>query len=462
MGNFRFFIMSACLALGMSLQFSPVTERPTLIGPASAQETIGVDYFYDQLGPYGQWVWHPRFGYVWLPDNVSEDWRPYTVGHWIYTDDYGWYWQSEEPFAWAVYHYGRWGYDPDYGWFWVPGDTWAPAWVQWRYSDQYVGWAPVGPAAAGYAYGPPVSYDPPVAEAWVFVEPRYVAAPDIYRYCVPIPRLNVVFLNATTVYHPEFRGGVVFNMGIPRETVVKITNRPIVVEKIVRVQNQTNIYEKGGGGVKVFAPPVAKGKPQGMPKHFVDSPSEFKPKAKLTATVEGAPPKGLGPTVATIKPITSEVRPEEFKKHVIIGATSAPGAASTGRAPTSPSVSGQGEAETETGLEGKKKKHAGPGPGFPGGPGSPGGANAPVGQGQASGPGKNKKNLAPGAGGPMGPVGSNGPGSGENGPGGPGKKPRPGAAYPGGNLDKQAGNAPGKHAKPDCAKTPELPACKGH
>ena len=127
----------------------PAADRLGFGGSAAAQESIDIDTFYDELAPYGQWVWHPRYGYVWLPETVSDNWRPYTVGRWTYTDEYGWYWDSNEPFAWAVYHYGRWGYDPDYGWFWVPGDTWAPAWVQWRYSDDYVGWAPIGPGRAG-------------------------------------------------------------------------------------------------------------------------------------------------------------------------------------------------------------------------------------------------------------------------------------------------------------------------
>ena len=115
-------------------------------------------------------------------ETVSDNWRPYTVGRWTSTDEYGWYWDSYEPFAWAVYHYGRWGYDPDYGWFWVPGDTWAPAWVQWRYSDEYVGWAPIGPGRPGYAYGVPVNYDPPIAESWVFVQPRYMTSRAISHY----------------------------------------------------------------------------------------------------------------------------------------------------------------------------------------------------------------------------------------------------------------------------------------
>jgi hypothetical protein len=94
---------------------------------------------------------------LWL--SVPENWRPFTVGHWIYTDEYGWYWDLPEPFAWALYHYGRWGFDPAYGWYWVPGDTWAPAWVQWRYGTDYVGWAPLEPHSyRGYAYGGPAAY----------------------------------------------------------------------------------------------------------------------------------------------------------------------------------------------------------------------------------------------------------------------------------------------------------------
>ena len=156
----------------------PGAERLGVGGTAAAQETIDIDTFYDELAPYGEWVWHPRYGYVWLPEDVSPRWRPYTVGHWVSTDEYGWYWDSQEPFAWAVYHYGRWGYDQDYGWFWVPGDTWAPAWVQWRYSDDYVGWAPIGPGPRGYAYGVPVSYEPPIAEV---VGVRTAALHDLSR-----------------------------------------------------------------------------------------------------------------------------------------------------------------------------------------------------------------------------------------------------------------------------------------
>lgn len=100
--------------------------------------------FYDPLSSYGSWVSVGSYGRCWHPSEVARDWRPYTVGHWEWTD-VGWYWVSDEPWAWACYHYGSWVFDPSYGWIWVPGTEWAPAWVNWRESDDYIGWAPCGP-----------------------------------------------------------------------------------------------------------------------------------------------------------------------------------------------------------------------------------------------------------------------------------------------------------------------------
>ena len=313
------FVAVTALAAALSVPRLP-GGISNLGGPAAAQQSIDVDYFYDALDAYGEWVWHPRFGYVWLPGNVRESWRPYTVGHWVYTDEYGWYWDSYEPFAWAVYHYGRWGYDPDYGWFWVPGDTWAPAWVNWRYSDNYTGWAPIGPGSGGYAYGAPVDYDPPVAESWVFVQPRYMTSRTIYHYALPVADLNIAFIGATNVYRPVYRTGVVFNFGVPRERVVKVVNRPIVVKKIVKITNITNktvIYKNGkrqGNGINVFAPNMAKGaQPRKDPRRFASSPAQIKKKTQLKTTLKGDAPKGAGKSAAKVVPISREVGPDGFK-----------------------------------------------------------------------------------------------------------------------------------------------------
>lgn len=103
--------------------------------------------FYQPLTPYGSWINFSTYGRCWHPTGVAADWRPYSNGSWEWTDA-GWYWQSDEPFAWACYHYGSWYYDTGYGWVWIPGTDWAPAWVDWRYGDNYIGWAPCGPGRA--------------------------------------------------------------------------------------------------------------------------------------------------------------------------------------------------------------------------------------------------------------------------------------------------------------------------
>jgi hypothetical protein len=122
--------------------------------PAQPQEASGLapdvtyQQFYDYLEPYGSWIQMAGYGYVWQPGATVRDnhWRPYTLGRWAYTDD-GWTWISDEPFGWVTYHYGRWMLTHTEGWVWVPGDQWAPAWVAWRYGNDFVGWAPLPPEA---------------------------------------------------------------------------------------------------------------------------------------------------------------------------------------------------------------------------------------------------------------------------------------------------------------------------
>jgi hypothetical protein len=282
-------------------------------GSASAQETVDVSYFYDELADYGPWVWHPRFGYVWLPQDVSDDWRPYSVGQWFYTNEHGWYWHSDEPFAWAVYHYGRWGYDPDYGWFWVPGDVWAPAWVTWRYSDRYAGWAPIAPHRPGYAYGVPAVYEPTVAEAWVFVEPEYLVVEDVYEYAVPVEEIDVVFLQTTTIYHPELHGNVIYNAGIPYGHLEGILNRPVPTYRVVEVQerNAARAWSRGDKELPIFAPRLNKAAPHRPPRQFAQTPFEANPKAKIKSAVRKTA-KGMGPSVSRLEPIAKKVGPSRF------------------------------------------------------------------------------------------------------------------------------------------------------
>ncbi len=103
--------------------------------------------FYRPLAAYGQWIEVDPGVVVWRPVHVRPGWRPYMEGRWVWSD-YGWYWVSSEPFGWATFHYGRWYYDDYYGWVWMPDDVWGPAWVEWRYNDSYIGWAPLPPYAS--------------------------------------------------------------------------------------------------------------------------------------------------------------------------------------------------------------------------------------------------------------------------------------------------------------------------
>ena len=146
----------AALALTLALVLGP-----GFTGTAGAASE-DVAMFYDDLSQYGQWVEDGKYGPVWRPNQVAEDWRPYTNGRWVPTDD-GNVFESEEPWGWATYHYGNWMPTEANGWVWVPGRTWYPSTVEWRTSPEsepvdtsYVGWAPTPPPN----YVPPPDYAP--------------------------------------------------------------------------------------------------------------------------------------------------------------------------------------------------------------------------------------------------------------------------------------------------------------
>lgn len=123
--------------------------------------------FHVSLQPYGHWITIHGGYTVWKPVFLPKGWRPYTEGTWIWTT-WGWYWYSDEPFAWIVYHYGRWYFDPIYGWVWYPDTEWGPAWVEWRYSDEYIGWAPLAPHHLVVIHSSPARVIQPYS-IWVFV-----------------------------------------------------------------------------------------------------------------------------------------------------------------------------------------------------------------------------------------------------------------------------------------------------
>ncbi|MDB6066558.1 MAG: hypothetical protein JWR26_2766 [Pedosphaera sp.] len=117
--------------------------------PVDNSGTDDSGYFYDSMAPYGSWINVNGYGRCWQPTVFvgNHDWRPYCDrGRWLYSDC-GWYWQSDYSWGWAAFHYGRWFRDSNHGWCWTPGRTWSPAWVSWRHSGDYCGWAPLPPSA---------------------------------------------------------------------------------------------------------------------------------------------------------------------------------------------------------------------------------------------------------------------------------------------------------------------------
>jgi hypothetical protein len=143
------FIMKRWLAILLAACTALTVSTPPAANAAAVSVGVGVRInavadFNAPLTPYGSWVTVGSFGRCWRPTRVVVGWRPYSNGSWVWTSA-GWFWQSDEPWAWATYHYGSWYYDTSLGWVWIPATDWAPAWVSWRYSSAYIGWAPIGP-----------------------------------------------------------------------------------------------------------------------------------------------------------------------------------------------------------------------------------------------------------------------------------------------------------------------------
>jgi len=176
-------------------QPAPQPAEPAV--EVTAGPDIQVADFQEQLAPYGNWVAVDGYGSCWVPAGIAVGWRPYTIGHWVYTD-FGMAWVSDEQWGWATYHYGRWTLVDGVGWAWVPGSRWAPAWVAWRHGGGYCGWAPLPPGPGGIEV---VAVTDDQVEAispvWFsFCEERNITAPHIYQQCLP-PERNVTIINVT-------------------------------------------------------------------------------------------------------------------------------------------------------------------------------------------------------------------------------------------------------------------------
>ncbi|WLT30744.1 DUF6600 domain-containing protein [Geothrix sp. PMB-07] len=125
--------------------FDRWSDRAVIVQRGESWDRVPAEirYYADELDNHGRWVHSDEFGWVWQPNGVAEDWRPYYQGRWAPYSG-GMTWVSDEPWAYVAYHHGRWHWSVGIGWCWIPGVYYSPAWVAWHHTPGYYGWAPLG------------------------------------------------------------------------------------------------------------------------------------------------------------------------------------------------------------------------------------------------------------------------------------------------------------------------------
>ncbi|MGA9118171.1 MAG: DUF6600 domain-containing protein [Bacteroidota bacterium] len=220
------------------------------IAPQKASEgqgSVSFQLFYDELSPYGTWVDYQTYGYVWMPKGDS-GFRPYaTAGRWVLTDD-GWTWDSDYPWGWATFHYGRWDYDNVYGWLWVPGNEWGPAWVSWRRSPGYYGWAPLSPGGKPHERN----------ERWIFVRDRDFTRSDIDRHYVDLTNNAAIIKHSTVIANTQRdnKRRVTYLSGPNRDDVQRAT-RTTIRSVIIRETDQPG-RPLNNGELQMYRPQLQK------------------------------------------------------------------------------------------------------------------------------------------------------------------------------------------------------------
>lgn len=282
------------------------------------QQEVTTTYFQESLAPYGTWVTVADYGPCWRPTVAVVDphWRPYHHhGRWLYTD-YGWYWNSDYSWGWAPFHYGRWHRHHHHGWLWSPGHVWGPAWVSWRRSSGYYGWAPL-PPAAHYSVGFGFSYhgsrvglhfDFGLAHHdYTFIGHHHFHHRHPWNYYAPATRVTNIYDNSTVVnnYITDSDNNVI-NVGIgDRDEVASATRREI--KKVaIRDLDADNLklikpdqLRDGGKTVAVYRPklPPAPGNPD-SPTTRTGGRGELVKSASGERSGSSAPTRNPGTTIA--------------------------------------------------------------------------------------------------------------------------------------------------------------------
>src|SRR5262249_3319440 len=111
------------------------------------------------------------------------------------------------------------------GWVWAPDTVWSPAWVTWRYSDAYCGWAPL-PPGCGYHAGVGLTFH----SAGVSVGFAFGLASDSYPF---VPSLH-------------FHDRMPSRYALAPQQVVNVYNRTTVINNFTHDSNNTLVNEGPG------------------------------------------------------------------------------------------------------------------------------------------------------------------------------------------------------------------------
>jgi len=243
-------LLIAILSVAVALTGLGLTAQTANAQQIRKSRLTDVQVFYQQLAPYGRWFSMSRYGSVWSPYGIAADWRPYTNGEWVYTDD-GWTWLSDDDWGWATDHYGRWFYDTRYGWVWVPDSVWSPAWVSWRYGNGWIGWAPLSPMSI---WGPSGFADPyydSVPVSWYsFVRQDVFVQHHIKRF-IALPDQNQTLVRVTDkVTHYTLINGQIVNRSVSRETIERVIGQKVPKHQIQDVGSPATLTNLKNGRVK--------------------------------------------------------------------------------------------------------------------------------------------------------------------------------------------------------------------
>jgi hypothetical protein len=171
-------------------------------------------------------------------ETIDADWCPYLDrGQWVDSDT-GWYWLSDYTWGWAVFHYGRWEREPRFGWVWVPGHVWSPAWVAWRSTGDYYGWAPLPPGASVLGAANSVT-----TSSFVFVPANHFLSRELKGKVVPPARATSLFAKSTLLKNYGWANSKVVSGGVSREEVAAVLGKTLKPVKLRSVSSPEAVAE---------------------------------------------------------------------------------------------------------------------------------------------------------------------------------------------------------------------------